>query len=111
MCAQSVEEEVSKFKNSSKLKIRFIIFIYQVLKFMSGDVFYFINSLVAMLFPVILFGYNPITLFFILIVHYLFFWVFLKDRIEKEFPLKSEIKEFEKGIKILRSYLKKKNPN
>lgn len=111
MSTQSVEDEVSKFRNSSKIKIIIMILIYRILKFMSGDTFYFINSLAAMLLPVLFFGYNFFTLFFILIVHYFFFWVFLKDRIEKEFPLKSEIREFEKGIKILRSYLKKKNPN
>jgi len=103
--------EVSKYKNSSRFKIKIMIVIYKILRFFNGDKFYFIYSLSMTLIPLFLFDFNIITLFFGMFFHYLIFMFFLKELIDEKLETKKELYEIDKIIDILRKYLKNKNPN
>jgi len=111
MSEQTIMCEVSKYKNSSRFKIKIMIVIYKILRFFNGDKFYFIYSLSMTLIPLFLFGFNIITLFFGMFFHYLIFMFFLKELIDEKLETKKELYEIDKIIDILKKYLKNKNPN
>jgi hypothetical protein len=106
-----IMNEVGKYKNSSKLKIIIMIFIYKLLRFCNSDMFYFIYSLSITLVPLFIFDFNILTLFFGMFFHYLIFMFFLKDLIDEKLGTKKELYEIDKIIDTLKKYLKNKNPN
>lgn len=107
---KTLENEVMKFKNSSNLKIKMMILVYQFLKFTSGNTYYFLLSLIATLLPIVIVQFSVGTVFFGMIVHYVVFCVLLKNKFEKIFKSKDEVAEIDEILSELKSYLKNKNP-
>lgn len=111
MYINSIENEVDKFKNSSRLKIKTMITIYRFLKFCNSDTYYFLFSLLVIIGPIIFVSFDILALFIGMIFHYFFFWKYLKDKLNSLYQTKKEIEEIDEIIQILRKYLKNKNPN
>jgi hypothetical protein len=111
MYINSIDDEVAKYKDSSRFKIKTMILIYRCLRFLNGDTYYFLLSLFMIIGPIMFVNYDFTALFLGIILHYFFFWVFLKDRLNKMFNTEREIREIDIIIQTLQDYLKKKNPN
>jgi hypothetical protein len=106
-----LENEVIKFKNSSKFKINVMILIYKFLKFSCSNTYYFLLSLTVTLLPLIIIHVSLGTIFFGMLVHYIVFYVLIKNKFDKIFKTKDEIYEINEVLIYLNSYLKNKNPN
>lgn len=101
---EKLEKEISKYKNSSNLKIKFVIFIYKIFGFINQKNFYFIISL----FVTLLFSYLINFSLIGALISHIIVWFFLKDKILKEEVLKNEKEEIDYIINKLKSYLKSK---
>jgi hypothetical protein len=106
----TLETEVIKYKNSSKLKIKSMIIIYNFLKFANGDIYYFLVSLFFIITPIIIIDFNVINLLFGMLIHYLLFCVLLKDLINGFFKTNDEVKEIDLILNYLKKYLNDKTP-
>lgn len=111
MCEQSIMVEGNKYKDSSRFKIKTMIFIYKFLRFCNSDSYYFIVSLSVILAPLFIFEFSIGSIFFGMILHYIVFMTFLKNKIDNMFQTTKEICEINDVIKILETHLKNKNPN
>lgn len=111
MYEQSIMVEGNKYKDSSRLKIKTMILIYKFLRFCNSDSYYFIVSLASILLPLFIFDFSVGSIFFGMILHYIIFMVFLKNKIDRIFKTNREICEINDVIKILETHLKNKNPN
>lgn len=104
-------DEVEKYKDSSKGKIKLMIFIYRFFRFFNSDFFYFTYSLATVLVPLFIFNFSVGVIIAGMILHYFLFMIFLKKIIDKWFKTETEINEIDEIIEILKSFLKNKNPN
>lgn len=111
MCGQSIMEEINKYKDSSNLKLKTIILIYRFLRFCNGDIFYFMYSLLMVLTPLFVFNFSVGVIFIGMLLHYVIFMTYLKNKLDLLFKTKKEIEEIDKIIEILESHVKNKNPN
>jgi hypothetical protein len=103
--------EGNKYKDSSRFKIKTMILIYKFLRFCNSDSYYFIVSLTSILLPLFIFEFSVGSIFFGMILHYIIFMTFLKNKIDRIFKTGKEICEINDVIKILETHLKNKNPN
>lgn len=111
MYEQSIMEEADKYKDSSRFKIKTMILVYKFLRFCNGDTYYFIFSLATILLPLFIFNFSIGVIFFGMILHYIIFMTYLKNKLDKIFETRKEIYEITDIIEILENHLKNKNPN
>jgi hypothetical protein len=108
-----IKKEAESYKNSSYKKLKKVIRQYKFLSIANTEIFNFLFYIVTFGIPFLcLFGITVNTLFFMLLIHFAFFWLFLFKY--KNFKLVSDEDRYEidEIVKILEEYLKenKKTP-
>jgi hypothetical protein len=108
-----IRKEVESYKNSSDKELKKAIRQYKFLSIANTEIFNFLFYVVTFGIPFLcIFGITVNTLFFMFLIHFLFFWVFLFKY--KNFNLVSDEDRYEidEIVKILEEYLKenKKTP-
>ena len=105
----NIQKETEEYKNSSKSKLKKMIFFYKTLIFFNNEIFNFIFTLCCFFIPYLIFsGISTFNVILGLVVHYLFFWRFLYKK--KNFKIVSDEDkyEMEEVVLILKTYLKNK---
>ncbi len=108
---KKLHEETKRYKNFSTKKLKGVIRKYKFLSIANTEIFNFLFHIVTFCIPFLcLFGITVNTLFFMLLIHFTFFWLFLFKY--KNFKLVSDEDkhEIDQIIKILEEYLNKKTP-
>lgn len=108
MC--NVKNEIEQYKKSSKMKMRFIINIYKLIRFLNGDLFYFIYTLSFIIVPIILINFTISGIVIGLILHHLVFNVLVKKRLDRLFNVEKDNQEMTEVINSLQDFLNKKPP-
>jgi len=108
-----IRKEAESYKNSSYKELKKAIRQYKFLSIANTEIFNFLFYIVTFGIPFLcLFGITVNTLFFMILIHFSFFWVFLFKY--KNFKLVSDEDRYEidEIVKILEEYLKenKKTP-
>ena len=108
-----IRKEVESYKNSSDKELKKAIRQYKFLSIANTEIFNFLFYVVTFGIPFLcIFGITVNTLFFMFLIHFLFFWVFLFKY--KNFNLVSDEDRYEIDaiVEILEEYLKenKKTP-
>jgi hypothetical protein len=102
-----VEKEADLYKDLPTKKLKKIIRQYKFLSLSNSDIFNFVFTLVSFGVPYfILIGFTSVSIFFFILVHYLFYWEFLFKY--KNFKLVSDEdkQEIDEIVKILDDHLK-----
>ena len=68
-------------------------------------------SLLTVLTPLFVFNFSVGVIFIGMLLHYVIFMTYLKNKLDLLFKTKKEIEEIDKIVEILESYVKNKNPN
>ena len=108
-----IRKEAESYKNSSDKELKKAIRQYKFLSMANTEILNFLFYVVTFGIPFLcVFGITVNTLFFMFLIHFLFFWVFLFKY--KNFNLVSDEDRYEidEIVKILEEYLKenKKTP-
>lgn len=106
-----IRKEAESYKNLSDKKLKKVIRQYKFLSTSNTEVFNFLFYLVTFGIPFLcIFGITVNTLFFMFLIHFVFFWEFLFKY--KKFKLLSDDQRYEidEIVKILEGYLNKKTP-
>ena len=106
-----IRKEAESYKNLSDKKLKKVIRQYKFLSMSNTEVFNFLFYLVTFGIPFLcIFGITVNTLFFMFLIHFVFFWEFLFKY--KKFKLVSDDQRYEidEIVKILEGYLNKKTP-
>ena len=106
-----IRKEAESYKNLSDKKLKKVIRQYKFLSMSNTEFFNFLFYLVTFGIPFLcIFGITVNTLFFMFLIHFVFFWEFLFKY--KKFKLVSDDQRYEidEIVKILEGYLNKKTP-
>ena len=108
-----IRKEAESYKNLSDKKLKKVIRQYKFLSMSNTEIFNFVFFLVTFGVPFLfVFGITVNTVFFMMLIHFVFYWEFLFKY--KKFKLVSDDDKYEidQIVKILEEYLKenKKTP-
>lgn len=106
MNKDKITEEASIYKDLPTKKLKKVICKYKFLSSANSDIFNFLFMLITLAIPfLIVFGFSLKSVFFMILIHYVFYWEFLFKY--KKFKLISdeEKREIDEIVKILESHL------
>ena len=109
MC--EIEHEIKKYENSSSFKIKTVINVFKFLRFLNGDLFYFLFTLSIFLGTKFFLTNNFDGFIIMMLLHYLFFMKFFKPIFDRYTHTKEDNEETTKIINGLETLLNKKTPN
>lgn len=104
-----IREEADLYKDLPTRKLKKVIRKYKFLSYSNSEIVNFIFTLTTFAIPFLLvFGISTNSVFFLLLIHYLFYWEFLFKY--KKFKLVSDREKYEIDsiIEILEDYLKER---
>lgn len=105
----NLREEVNLYKDLPKKKLKKIIRQYKFLSFTNSELYYFLYTILTFggtfLF---FFGVSYNSLFFMFLLHYIFYWEILYKTTNFKSSDKKEKEEIDQIIEILEDYLKEK---
>lgn len=104
-----IREEADLYKDLPTKKLKKVIRKYKFLSYSNSEIVNFIFTLTTFAIPFLLvFGVSTNSVFFLLLIHYLFYWEFLFKY--KKFKLVSDREKYEIDsiIEILEDYLKER---
>lgn len=106
-----IRKEAEFYKDLSEKKLKKVIRKYKFLSMSNTDIFNFMFFLITFGVPFLcVFGITITTIFFMILIHFVFYWEFLFKY--KKFKLVSDDDRYEidEIVKILEEYLKEKTP-
>lgn len=106
-----IRKEAEFYKDLSEKKLKKVIRKYKFLSMSNTDIFNFMFFLITFGVPFLcVFGITINTIFFMILIHFVFYWEFLFKY--KKFKLVSDDDRYEidEIVKILEEYLKEKTP-
>lgn len=105
----NLREEVNLYKDLPKEKLKKIIRQYKFLSFTNSELYYFLYTILTFggtfLF---FFGVSYNSLFFMFLLHYIFYWEILYKTTNFKSSDKKEKEEIDQIIEILEEHLKEK---
>ena len=110
-----VQKEASKYKDVSTKELKKTIIGYKSLSRSNSDIYNFLFTFIILFLSTYLFlGITILNFFLLMLVHYLFFWLYLHKYKKSKLVSDEDKKEIDEIIKILEGYLKEretKNPS
>lgn len=101
-----LREEAELYKDLPTKKLKKVIRQYKFLSFANSDIFNFIFSFFSILIPFLfLFNVTTLSLFCLVLFHYLFFWEYLHVYKKSKLVSNSDKKEIDRIIEMLEDYL------
>lgn len=104
-----IREEADLYKDLPIKKLKKVVRKYKFLSFSNSEIFNFMFFLITLAIPFLfMFGVTITSVFFMILIHYVFYWEFLFKY--KQFKLVSdqEKREIDEIVEILEEYLKEK---
>ena len=104
---QKIKEELSVYNNASKMKIRFIILIHRLFRFLISKSFDFIISMALILTVPFLFVAFSVNILFVCVLTHFFYWTLFYLPMSKRFE-NNDYETFTIRIETLKDMLSRK---
>lgn len=99
-----IKKEAEEYKNYSKRKLSFVIFMYSLLKFFNNESLNFITSFLLFSTPILLLTFSTFSILMCVVLHYFIVWKLVVKKIGVKLVSDTDVKEINSIIEILKSY-------